>query len=44
MKEYITRNLDETRQFAAEFAGTLRAPVCVALHGDLGMGDRKSVV
>ena len=38
MKEYITRNLDETRQFAAEFAGTLRAPVCVALHGDVGMG------
>ncbi len=33
-----TKNLDETRQWAAEFAKTLVAPVCVALHGDLGMG------
>ncbi|MDE6478545.1 MAG: tRNA (adenosine(37)-N6)-threonylcarbamoyltransferase complex ATPase subunit type 1 TsaE [Alphaproteobacteria bacterium] len=38
MKTYVTQNLDDTRRFAAEFAATLRAPVCVALHGDLGMG------
>lgn len=36
--EYILKNIDETRDFAREFAKTLRAPVCVALHGDLGMG------
>ena len=36
--EYILNNIDETRAFAAEFAKTLHAPVCVALHGDLGMG------
>ena len=36
--EYISHNIDETRAFAREFAKTLRAPVCVALHGDLGMG------
>ena len=38
MKEYILNNLDETREFAREFAKTLHAPVTVALHGDLGMG------
>ena len=36
--EYILNNVDETRAFARDFAKTLRAPVCVALHGDLGMG------
>ena len=36
--EYILNNLQETRNFAREFAKTLRAPVTVALHGDLGMG------
>ena len=36
--EYILKNIDETRNFAREFAKTLHAPVCVALHGDLGMG------
>jgi tRNA A37 threonylcarbamoyladenosine biosynthesis protein TsaE len=36
--EYILNNLQETRNFAREFAKTLYAPVCVALHGDLGMG------
>lgn len=35
---YELKNIDETRQFARDFAHTLRAPVCVALHGDLGMG------
>ncbi len=38
MKEYLLNNVDETRAWAREFAGTLHAPVCVALHGDLGMG------
>ena len=36
--EYILNNLQETRNFAREFAKTLHVPVCVALHGDLGMG------
>ncbi len=34
----ITQDLFQTRQWAASFAKTLRAPVCVALHGDLGVG------
>ena len=38
MKTYELNNVDETRAFAREFAKTLHAPVCVALHGDLGMG------
>lgn len=38
MKEYFLKNVEETRQFAREFAKTLKAPVVVALHGDLGMG------
>ena len=38
MKTYKLNNVDETRAFAREFAKTLHAPVCVALHGDLGMG------
>ena len=38
MKEFIAKNVDETRAFAREFAKGLHAPVCVALHGDLGMG------
>lgn len=36
--EVVLNNIDETRAWAREFAKTLRAPVCVALHGDLGMG------
>ena len=36
--EYILNNIDETRAWAREFSKTLHAPVCVALHGDLGMG------
>ena len=38
MKKYELKNIDETRAWAREFAKTLCAPVCVALHGELGMG------
>ena len=38
MKEYILNNLEETHNWAKDFAKTLRAPQTVALHGDLGMG------
>lgn len=38
MTEFISKNLDETRQWAANFARTLQAPCVVALNGDLGMG------
>ena len=38
MTEFISNSLEDTRKWAAEFARTLRAPVTVALHGDLGMG------
>ena len=38
MTEFISNSLEDTRNWAAEFARTLRAPVTVALHGDLGMG------
>ena len=38
MKTFITKNIDETRAFAKKFANELRAPVTVALHGDLGVG------
>jgi hypothetical protein len=37
-KVFILNDLDETHKWAREFAKTLRAPVVVALHGDLGMG------
>lgn len=37
-KIFLLNNLDETRNWAKEFAKTLHAPVVVALHGDLGMG------
>lgn len=36
--EYITKNIEETRNWARDFAKTLKSPVTVALHGDLGMG------
>lgn len=36
--ETITENLSQTRQWARDFASHLCAPVCIALHGDLGMG------
>ena len=38
MKEYILNSLEETHEWAREFAKTLHAPQTVALHGDLGMG------
>lgn len=38
MKKYTLNNLEETRNWAKEFAKTLHAPQTVALHGDLGMG------
>lgn len=38
MTEFVAKNVEQTRCWAREFAQTLRAPVCVALHGDLGMG------
>ena len=39
MTEFISKNVSELRAWAADFAQTLTAPVCVALHGDLGMGE-----
>jgi len=36
--EIILKDINETKNFACEFAKTLHAPVTVALHGDLGMG------
>ncbi len=36
--EYIATNIEQTRAWARDFAGTLHAPCVVALHGDLGMG------
>lgn len=38
MKTIITKNIEETRNFAREFARTLHAPTTIALHGDLGVG------
>ncbi len=38
MQTFITKNIDETRDWARNFARGLRAPVTVALHGDLGVG------
>ncbi len=38
MSEFITKNLEETRAWAADFSKKLKAPTVVALHGDLGMG------
>ncbi len=37
-KTFILDSLEDTRNFAKNFAKTLKAPVTVALHGDLGMG------
>ena len=38
MKEYILENVEQMRAWARDFAGKLKAPCVVALHGDLGMG------
>ncbi|PWT85704.1 MAG: tRNA (adenosine(37)-N6)-threonylcarbamoyltransferase complex ATPase subunit type 1 TsaE, partial [Proteobacteria bacterium] len=37
-EEVITHSAEETMDWAREFAKTLRAPVLVALSGDLGTG------
>ncbi len=38
MKEIILDNVEATRNWAKDFAKNLKAPITVALHGDLGMG------
>ena len=38
MQTFITKNLDDTHNWAQKFAETLRAPMTIALHGDLGVG------
>ena len=38
MKKIELKNIQDTRNFARDFAKKLTAPVVVALHGDLGMG------
>lgn len=38
MKTYITKDINETRDWAAGFAKKLHAPMTIALHGDLGVG------
>ncbi|MBP5485093.1 MAG: tRNA (adenosine(37)-N6)-threonylcarbamoyltransferase complex ATPase subunit type 1 TsaE [Alphaproteobacteria bacterium] len=38
MKTYITKDINETRNWACNFAKNLHAPVTIALHGDLGVG------
>lgn len=36
--DIILNTIDDTRNFARDFAKKLNAPMTVALHGDLGMG------
>lgn len=38
MQEFILSDVYQMRAWAADFARNLKAPVVVALHGDLGMG------
>ena len=38
MQEFILSDVNQMRAWAADFAKQLKAPVVVALHGDLGMG------
>ena len=38
MREFILSDVNQMRAWAAEFAKQLKAPVVVALHGNLGMG------
>jgi len=35
---FILNSVEETRAWARDFAKTLKAPITIALHGDLGMG------
>lgn len=37
-KEIILKDLEATHKWASDFAKKLKAPITVALHGDLGMG------
>ncbi|HEX8340449.1 MAG TPA: tRNA (adenosine(37)-N6)-threonylcarbamoyltransferase complex ATPase subunit type 1 TsaE [Tepidisphaeraceae bacterium] len=43
MAVYDSRDVAETEAIAAQFAATLTAGVCVALHGDLGAGKTQFV-
>lgn len=38
MQEFIVSDVNQMRAWASGFAKKLKAPVVVALHGDLGMG------
>ncbi|HOY47344.1 MAG TPA: tRNA (adenosine(37)-N6)-threonylcarbamoyltransferase complex ATPase subunit type 1 TsaE [Alphaproteobacteria bacterium] len=38
MKEVILKDLNQTREWAGQFAKTLHAPQTIALNGNLGMG------
>ena len=38
IQTFVTKNIDETRNWAKQFAKTLKQPVTIALHGDLGVG------
>ena len=38
MQEFILKDVNQMRAWAAGFTKQLKAPVVVALHGDLGMG------
>ena len=38
IQTFITKNIDETGNWAKQFAKTLKQPVTIALHGDLGVG------
>jgi tRNA threonylcarbamoyladenosine biosynthesis protein TsaE len=43
MTEHISNSVEETEKIAAEFAGSLSASQCVAIHGDLGAGKTQFV-
>lgn len=38
IQTFVTKNITETRNWAKQFAKTLKQPVTIALHGDLGVG------
>ena len=38
IQTFITKDINETRNWAKQFAKTLKQPVTIALHGDLGVG------
>lgn len=38
MQTFITKDLNDTHNWAQKFAETLHAPMTIALHGDLGVG------